>query len=169
MLRAVSYARAAGCDCQLLVAGEGEERTRLSELAKELDVEGDIVWLGAIAHDGIWSLMHAADVFMITNDVTNRCNPLYEAMCAGLPVVSVHDRSTGDLLEHGVNALLAEKEDAEALGTHLCRVCTDDRLASSMSDAQRSRAKQLWSWRERMAQEVGELEGIVRRRRVSLA
>jgi glycosyltransferase involved in cell wall biosynthesis len=169
MLRALSHAKRAGCDCQLLVAGEGEERARLSELAKELGVEEDVVWLGALAHDQIWSLMHVADVFMITNDVTNRCNPVYEAMCAALPVVSVEDPSTSDLLEHEVNALLSDKDDDEALGRHLHRACTDEDLARLMGNAQRQRAKQLWSWRERMAREVEELEAIVESRRASAA
>ena len=44
---------------------------------------------------------------MITNDVTNRCNPLYEAAWAGLPIISIYDESTKDLLKHRDNALLS--------------------------------------------------------------
>lgn len=163
MIRALKHARENGCDCQLLVAGEGPERDRLTNMAEELGVAEDVVWLGAVAHERIWALMHVADVFMITNDVTNRCNPLYEAISAQLPVVSVNDPSTADLLEHGRNALLADKEATDVLGNSLHRVCTDDALAASMRQAQRERADLLWSWRERMACEVAELEAIVQK------
>ena len=80
-------------------------------------MQQDVVWLGAVPHKVIWELMHVSDLLLTTNDLTNRGNPLYEAICAGLPVVSLKDPSTSDLLEHEVNALLADKEDVESLGS----------------------------------------------------
>ena len=164
MIRALRVARDEGCDCQLIIAGKGAEEERLKSLARKLDLERDIVWLGVIEHEVIWQWMHVVDVYMLTNDVSNCSNPLYEAICAGLPIVSVKDPSTADLLEHGVNALLADKDDHAALGESLCRVCADDALATSMADAQRCQQEQFWSWRERLAEEVRDLETLVRKR-----
>lgn len=163
MLRALRICRDAGGDCQLLVAGDGEQRERLASLAEEVGVGEEVVWLGAVAHRDIWALMHVADVFMITNDVTNRCNPLYEAICAGLPVVSIRDPSTADLLEHGDNALLADPDDDDQLGRHLYELEANPGLAKRLGDAQRRRAQGLWTWEERMATEVSELERLVAR------
>jgi glycosyltransferase involved in cell wall biosynthesis len=161
MIRALRIARDRGADCQLLVAGSGSEEDSLRALARQLGIEDAVVWLGAVEHDTVWQLMHLADLFLITNDVTNRCNPVYEAICTPLPVVSVIDPSTADLLEHEQNALLADKDDDEALGEHLYRVCTEEDLAGSLKQAQAVRREQLWTWRERMAVEVAELEGLV--------
>ena len=163
MIRALKTARDAGCDCQLVIAGAGAEEQRLREMADELHLGDNVVWLGAVEHEAIWELMHVADVFMITNDVTNRCNPLYEAICARLPVVSIIDPSTADLLQHEVNALLAAKDDAAALGQHLARLCNDNALAARLRAAQDEQVKGLWSWSERMAVEVKELEALVAR------
>ena len=163
MIRALPVAKAAGCGCQLLIAGTGAEEDKLRSRARELGVSPDVVWLGAMAHDAIWELMHVADVFMITNDVTNRCNPLYEAAWAGLPVVSVFDPSTADLLKHGENALLGEKEDTDTLGRNLAAVCRDPGLAEKLSQAQSQLASSFWTWEERMKVEVEELERLVAR------
>lgn len=163
MLHAVRYARDRGCDCQLVVAGDGPERGRLAKLAAELGLEADAAWLGAVSHDQIWALMHACDVFMITNDVTNRCNPLYEAMCAGVPVVTVRDPSSADLVEHEANALLADRDDTQELGRCLVRLLTDAKLAGRLRQGQLERAAGLWSWQERMNEEVRELERLVAR------
>ena len=100
MLYALKFAKSKGCDCQLLVAGDGPERFRLEQLAADLDISAHVVWLGTVPHEQIWNLMNVSDIFIITNDVTNRCNPLFEAMCAQLPVLSIVDPSTSDLLEH---------------------------------------------------------------------
>lgn len=161
IVRALQVARNRGCDCQLLLAGAGPEKENLRTLAEELGVASQVVWLGAVDHDFIWRLMHVADAFAITNDVTNRCNPLYEAICARTPVVSIHDPSTADLLKHGENALLSDKDDFLALGEHLHRLLTDENLHLLMRQAQAERQGDLWSWRERMEVEVGELEALV--------
>lgn len=161
MLHAMAVCRAGGCDCQLLVAGDGAERQGLQTLAHRLGIAGDVVFLGALAHDDIWALMNVADIFMITNDVTNRCNPLYEAAWAGLPVVSVFDPSTADLLQDGRNALLAPKDDIQALGAKLAELCRNEALAGRLRKDQRELAESFWTWEARMRVETRELEALV--------
>lgn len=165
VLRAFRHCREACPDAQLLVAGDGPERDRLHRLAEELDVAQDVVWLGSVAHADVWRLMHLADVFVIANDVTNRCNPVYEAIRAGLPIVSIHDRSTEDLLIDGANALLADPDDEAALGEAMARACADESLAAKLRDCQRRLSEDLWTWEERMAVETRELERLVEDRR----
>jgi len=161
MLRALRVAVDHGCDCQLVVAGDGPERDRLADLAAELKLEKQVAWLGAVRHDDIWALMNAADAFMITNDVTNRCNPLYEAMCAGVPVITVRDPSSADLVEDEVNALLVDKDDTAELGRCIERALTDSELAARLRRGQLDKAAALWSWRQRMETEVTELKTLV--------
>jgi len=163
ILRALRYAADRGCDCMLVAAGDGPERQRLTDLAAELKLQGRVAWLGAVSHDEIWALMNVCDIFMITNDVTNRCNPLYEAMCAGVPVVTVADPSSADLVENGVNALLADKDDTDELGRCLERLLSDGELAARLRRGQLDKAAGLWSWQERMETEVRELEELTGR------
>ncbi len=161
MLYALEVCRQQEVDCQLIIAGDGPEKENLMGLAKKLGVESSVVWLGTVAHDDVWALMNTVDVFLLTNDVTNRCNPLYEAAWAGLPVVSVQDPSTADLLEHRRNALLSAPDDHEALGQHLVKLCEDDVLKEKLGVAQRELSQTFWSWRERMELEVQQLEKLV--------
>ncbi|NIA11339.1 MAG: glycosyltransferase [Nitrospiraceae bacterium] len=161
ILCALAVCRNSGVDCQLLVAGDGPEKERLHALAEKLDIAENTVWLGAIAHDDIWALMNVADAFMITNDVTNRCNPLYEAAWAGLPVVSIFDPSTADLLQNNENSLLASKDDTEALGKKLAELCNNEALRRKLCAEQKKLAASFWTWEKRMRVEVAELEKLV--------
>jgi len=161
MLKALAVSKKEGVDCQLVVAGDGPEKDKLCGLARDLGISDAVVWLGAIPHDDIWALMSCADIFMLTNDVTNRCNPLYEAAWAGLPVVSVYDPSTADLLRHQENALLAAKDDHVALGQCLVSLSHDERLKAKLAQAQKELSRTFWSWEERMQVEVRELEKMV--------
>lgn len=161
MLKALQKCRQAGVDCQLLVAGDGPKRDSLEELADDLGVAESVVWLGPVPHDDVWDLMYLVDVFMITNDVTNRCNPLFEAIRTSLPVVSVYDQSTEDLLIQNENALLADRDDVEKLGDHLATLCSDEDLAARLRQAQCACDEKLWTWQERMDVEVGDLRALV--------
>jgi glycosyltransferase involved in cell wall biosynthesis len=161
IIAALHYALKQGASCQLIIAGDGPESERLHAQADDLGVPEHIIWLGAVDHDHIWELMHVSDVFVITNDVTNRCNPLFEAMSAGLPVVSVNDPSTADLLKNGENALLSEKDDITTLGMNIFKVCSNDALSAELRMAQRTTSKSFWTWQERMAVEVRDLEAVV--------
>lgn len=164
MLKALSVCKEDGVDCQLIVAGDGPEKENLHKLANDLGVSASVVWLGAVAHEDIWALMNTADIFLLTNDVTNRCNPLYEAAWAGLPVVSVVDPSTADLLKHRDNALLSAKDDAAELGRNIAEVCRDEDLRKKLSTAQKELSKTFWTWEERMKVEVAELEQLVKQK-----
>jgi glycosyltransferase involved in cell wall biosynthesis len=161
MLYALKYCVQKNTDCQLVIAGEGPEKKYLEKLAKEIGVSDYVVWLGSVAHDEIWSLMNIADIFMITNDVTNRCNPLYEAAWAGLPVVSVNDPSTKDLLTDGKNAFVSEKDNHEEMGKKLLKLCSDKDLRSKFGREQKKLSSQFKTWEERMKDECRELEKIV--------
>ena len=69
--------------------------------------------------------------------------------------------STADLLKHGENALLAEKEDTDTLGRNLAAVCRDPGLAGKLSQAQGELTSSFWTWEERMKVEVEELERLM--------
>ena len=162
MLYAIDSCKRKKVDCQLIVAGDGPEKKNLEKLAIKLGIEDLVIWLGAVGHDDIWGLMNVADIFMITNDVTNRCNPLFEAAWATLPVVSVKDPSTSDLLKHKSNALLSDKDDNEELGRNLVTLCENKNLREKMKVEQEKMAESFWTWEERMKTEVTELEKVIR-------
>ena len=160
MLYAISYCKQKKADCQLIVAGDGPEKQNLNNLVMKLGIEDHVVWMGAVGHNDIWGLMNAADIFMITNDVTNRCNPLFEAAWANLPVVSIKDFSTSDLLIHNGNALLADKNSNEELGQNLAILCENRGVRKRMKFKQKKMAESFWTWEERMKTEVKELENL---------
>lgn len=161
ILKAVKYCCDKGLDLKLFMAGDGPESENLKKLAGELDIEENTFFPGALAHQEIWQLMNEADIFMITNDVTNRCNPLFEAVFAGLPIVSVNDPSTSDILHQDKNALLSEKDDEENLGKNLEKLCIDEVLRKRLSKNQIDFSKSFWTWEERIREETLSLKALL--------
>lgn len=69
----------------LAVAGEGELRASLQELASKLSVADRIHFLGAVKREWVPAVLAAADVFVQPSLFEGQSNALLEALNAGLP------------------------------------------------------------------------------------
>ena len=57
--------------------------------------------------------------------------------------------------------LSTDMDDTDELGRGLVRIFSDDALAKRMRKAQKQRAETFWTWQERVAAEVTDLEALV--------
>jgi glycosyltransferase involved in cell wall biosynthesis len=122
----------------LVVAGEGSERARLTELARELSVRltlaGDVDW------ERIVELYVAADVFALLSEREPWAVVVNEAAACGLPLV-LTDRvgAAHDLLRDGENGALVGAGDVEAAARALRELAADPERRR----AQGSRSREL--------------------------
>lgn len=124
----------------LVILGEGPERAALEASIEALGLEGRVALPGIVGNVAQW---HArCDVFALTSHSEGFPNALAEALCHGLPAVSV-DCDTGprDIIRHGVDGLLVGAGDAMALEQALDVLMGDralrQRFAAHARDARR--------------------------------
>ena len=99
MLRAFSRLRAER-DANLIILGDGEERTRLEELVQELGLRDHVKMLGYVENP--WAYMSKADVFVLSSKWEGLPTVLVEALALGVRVVSTD-------CEYGPGELLKER------------------------------------------------------------
>jgi len=75
-------------DCELLIAGDGEERVRLDALATRLGVGDRVRFLGPVPHKDLQPVYAAADALVLASSREGWPNVLLEAMACGTPVVA---------------------------------------------------------------------------------
>jgi glycosyltransferase involved in cell wall biosynthesis len=75
-----------GFPVRLAVAGEGDQRSQLEQLARELNLEGRLRLLGTRAD--VPRLLRAADAYVLSSAWEGLPNSLMEAAAAGLPCVA---------------------------------------------------------------------------------
>lgn len=147
----------------LVVVGDGEERTRLEALARELRVDAAARFAGAVPQRDVMRYMHAADVFLAIADLSNVGNPLLEAMACGMCIVAVDAGDTRDLIIDNKTGRLVDSSNRSGFVKPL-----EDRLADLLVTLagdvpQRARlasgaavyaGEHFWTWDQRMAAEV---------------
>jgi glycosyltransferase involved in cell wall biosynthesis len=110
-------------DATLLVLGEGPERTRLEELARELGVSDRVLMPGRVGD--VAALYRRCNVVVHPARWEGFGLAMLEGMLAGRPIVAAHAGSAPELVADGMTGLLFPPDDAEALARDVTTVLAD--------------------------------------------
>lgn len=101
-------------DWDLVILGEGPDRAALQVTRALLGLEGRVAMPGIAGNVAQWH--ERCDLFVLSSHSEGFPNALAEALCHGMPAVSV-DCDTGprDILRHGIDGLLVAPNDPDVL------------------------------------------------------
>ncbi len=120
------------------IAGDGEERAALGDLARRRALTG-LKFLGR--REDVADLLHAADVFAMPSRREGLGVAALEAMAASCPVVASAVGGLAEVVESGVSGLLVGPEDPLALASALETLIRDPDLRARFASAGRVRIK----------------------------
>lgn len=129
LLRAFAELRGYG-GLKLILVGDGEERVRLSALAKDLGIHQHVVFAGQ--RGDIPKMLSVMDIFVLPSFLEGMSNTILEAMCAGLPVVASATGGNPELVEDRMSGLLFESDSLDALTSRLKELITNPGLRSEL-------------------------------------
>ena len=77
-----------------------------------------------------------ADIFVFPTYYENECFPLVllEAMQFGLPCITTNEGAISDIIEDGINGLIAQKRDIYELSNHIITLLTNKELRKKMGN-----------------------------------
>jgi glycosyltransferase involved in cell wall biosynthesis len=122
-------------DVDLVVAGDGPERSRLEQRAQELELEARVRFVGALTRGSVLRLFRAADAALLSSAWENLPHTLLEALAVGTPVIATAVGGVPEVLRDGANGLLVPAGDPEALADAIRRLIGDDDLRVRLADA----------------------------------
>jgi glycosyltransferase involved in cell wall biosynthesis len=127
---------------ELLVVGDGSDRTRLEVLA-----EGSpIAFVGRVPHDAMANYLRQARVLVLPSYLGDGLpNVIMEAMSYGVPVVATNTAGIPDIVSHGETGYLYEPGDIRQMIIYISRLLADDELHRKFGE-QSLQAVQSYSW-----------------------
>ena len=120
---------------QLLVRGDGPERSALEREAVRLGVSDRVRFLGAGTRDDVLTLFRGADAVLVTSAWENLPHTVLEALAVGTPVVATAVGGVPEVVVDGVNGLLVPPHDVAAIAAAVERVVSEADLRRSLADA----------------------------------
>jgi len=116
--------------CTFLVVGSGTEEDVLRNYIHTERLEQDVFFLGY--RDDVPMLLRQTDIFLLTSRREEFPLVLLEAMAAGCPVVATRSGGPESIVTDGVDGLLAEVGDVQALAKHIVCLLQDDTLRQGL-------------------------------------
>jgi len=133
-------------DVQLVVVGDGPERSNLQRRAAERGVSERVHFVGRVDQSAVPLYLRAADVFVLYSGYEGLPHVVLEAMAAGVPVVASAAGGNVEVIEDGMNGFLVPIGEREQLASRLLELLTRDDLRQRFAQASQQRIRQSFSW-----------------------
>jgi glycosyltransferase involved in cell wall biosynthesis len=122
------------------MVGDGPERWQAQELARSLDLEPQVYFLGL--QDGMEALLPLADLFLLPSRHESFGLVALEAMACGVPVIATSRGGTGELIEQGASGILVDPDDVAGMIENGVRLLLDTDFHCRIANGGRARAEE---------------------------
>jgi N-acetyl-alpha-D-glucosaminyl L-malate synthase BshA len=126
-------------DAELIMAGDGPDRSPAEQLAHKLGIAKDVHFLGK--QDHMERLIPRMHVLHLPSELEAFGLAALEAMACGVPPVATRAGGVPDLITHGVDGFMEEVGDVAAQASRLIQLLSDNHLHTGMSAAARESAQ----------------------------
>jgi len=120
-------------DTKCLIIGSGREEEALKDLARSLGLEKRVIFTGA-AYIDIPLYLACMDIFVLPSIEEGLGLALLEAMSLGRPCVASATGGIVNIVNDGINGILAPVGDSSAIANAVLRILNDKELAKNMSE-----------------------------------
>ena len=124
----IGIAAAKKAGLPLVIAGDGPDRAALEAL-------GYARFLGPLPREKVLELFLAGDASLLSSSWENFPHTVVEALAVGTPMIATDTGGVAEVVTDGVNGLVVQPGDADALAAAITRFFTDPELAASLRAA----------------------------------
>lgn len=162
VLRALPALLGTSADLRYQIAGDGPDRPRLGQLARDLNVAHAVTFLGRVPDEVLPEVYRRASIFVMpAHEKTDTASiegfgiVYLEASASGLPVVAGRSRGAVEAVRDGETGLLVPPNDHEVLSATLLHLLQDSALRRRLGQAGRRWVEQEMNW-DRTARQIQE-------------
>lgn len=116
----------------LILVGGGPLRAKHEELARDLGLDGKVLFQGPKSRAEVGALLRFCDLFVLPSRSESFGLVIIEAMACGKPVVASAVGGIPEIIQQGENGILVEPENPAALAEAIIRVLEDEGLRTKI-------------------------------------
>ncbi|WP_168205992.1 GT4 family glycosyltransferase PelF [Geobacter sp. FeAm09] len=142
-VRAAAIAASRAADVQFVVAGDGEQRKELENMAAEAGIADKTFFLGK--RTDIPRILAACDAAVLSSTSESFSNSIVEYFASGLPVISTDVGGCREMIEEGVNGYIVPVADAQAIAERVVELAATHERLETARGANREKARRMFS------------------------
>jgi glycosyltransferase involved in cell wall biosynthesis len=129
-----------------VIAGDGDDRSRLEELAEERGLADRVIFKGAVSDEELIDLYKGCDVFLMPSRQEGFGIVFLEAMAFKKPVIGGNHGGTPEVVLHKETGFLVEHGDVDDLARRIATLLDDPELCQRMGEAGRRRVEENYTF-----------------------
>ncbi len=112
LIRAIKHVLK-GEKCQLVIIGDGAERSSLEQLAHDLEIQNHVHFLGLVPHDQLPPYLALADIAVVPSLIEASSIFMLEAMAMAKPVIATNAGGLPEVLNSSTGILVEPMDEIE--------------------------------------------------------
>lgn len=134
---------------RLIIIGDGDEKNKLERLASNLYVANKITFVGKVNHNDLPSYYEASDIYVAPSIKDSHGNleshivALFEAIAAGLPVVTTKLGASEKYVINGKNGYRVNEKDEISISKSIVSILTSINIGEMGKESRRIAKKYL--------------------------
>ena len=124
-------------EAKFVIAGDGEQRGALTNLANSLGVSDSIRFVGLLPHDELPRYLSSSDIYVSTSVSDSSPLSLQEGMACGLAPVVTDIPANHDWIKDGENGFLVPISDIEMLANKIVYLIKNDQIREEFGKTNR--------------------------------
>jgi glycosyltransferase involved in cell wall biosynthesis len=133
LLKAIPIVRHEIPNLKVMIVGEGELWHSLIGLSNNLKVDDIVTFVGGTSHPEMY--MNSSDIFVLPSVFEGLPTVVLEAFRSSIPVIASDIDGTNELIRDGINGLLFETKDHQALASCIVKLFSSHEFRESLSKA----------------------------------
>jgi phosphatidylinositol alpha-1,6-mannosyltransferase len=113
-------------DARLVIAGGGDDRSRLEAKVQTLGLADHVLFAGHVSQQQLHALYDRCALFVMPSEGDGFGMVFLEAMMHSLPCVGLQRGAAAEIFEDGVSGILVDREDVSAMAARLSGLLLDE-------------------------------------------
>lgn len=127
-------------DVTFLAVGEGKDMDQTKALSAGMNLKDKFIFTGYRSDVG--KFLKSFDIFVLASKMEGMGTSLLDAQAVGLPIVATKTGGIPEIIEDGLNGLLVEPQNPDALADSMSRLIEDTELRESLNKGALQHVKQ---------------------------
>lgn len=123
---------------KLLMIGDGPERSKCEGLCRDMGLCDDVIFLGKIENTG--DILCFSDLSLMPSLTESFGLSALEAMSCECPVVASYVGGLPEVVDHGVNGYLIDKDNTAKMADFGIKILSDEKIQKEMGKKAREKA-----------------------------
>jgi len=150
-------------DIVLLVVGEGPERKKLEEYAREYNLTKQIIFPGSVPFSEAISILKISDIFVNPSYNEGLPTSVLEAGTCKKAIIATNVGGTPEIITHNKSGIIIEPYDTEAIRNSIEKLIDDPKLRDTLGKNAREEIEQKFNWENSANAYLKEINSLLKK------